>query len=635
MNYLVVAAILGADVGAVLGISLGNILLALLAIPASLLLMMGVGTLAFLVSDKAMGKPEQDSRTVGIVAGIVLGGSLTVILAYQILDAPVQAMGMGAAAAAVLGGIVLTTQEVRAARRRAFSRQCLKSAEIALTLGREGSFADAEDKMRETLLAAELAVGSLHPTVAEVVNSMAELYLEAGRFVPAETLFKRTLSVYEQLYFGSNPGVAATLHHMGRLYARRGDPTMAIPVCKRSLGIYERAQGRKSVNASRVHVTLARLFLQTAKLKDAETHARLAAVGLTASLGAGHPDAHAAVGLHVSTLVRLGRYSEAERHLRQVLADRQRAGGRNDARALDLLLDLAQIHTAQLKPAEALQTYRQSLQIYREEVGPEYERGKELMQATLPSLVKVPDLPVPAPEFLNAVLVERDTAAAKKLLDDNPALLNMVDGSGWTPLQWATFYDLDTLADTLLFRKAEIGRGQGDGMPALHIAARWGRLRILMTLIQKGVDINMVGQAAMTAAHHAAILGDSRTMDILMSKNIGLEVWNELEYTPLHYAAAYGHAKLVIEFISKGQAVDSRGPRTGRTPLHAAVEGGCLSTTQALVFNGADLFLKDRDGRNAMDIARANGNPQIQEFLSAHGRAGAESAETRGSAAGG
>lgn len=394
---------------------------------------------------------------------------------------------------------------------------------------------------------------------------------------------------------------------------------MAIPVCKRALNLFERAEGKGCLQVQQAHLTMARLFLDTERTKEAEAHARTASHGLAAYFGEGHPQVQNAVGLHASTLVRMGRYSEAERRLREVLSVREQDAGRPDGRLLNLLVDLARIQVHQGKSSEASQTCRRALALYRENVGPTYDRGHELMEACFPILLETDPLPPNAESLLRAIVLDRDAIAARAQLDQNEDLLNFVDGSGWTSLQWGTFFDLDLLVDNLLFRKADVSHGCGDGFPALHVAARWGREKALMVLLQKGADVNMRGKGGRAAAHYAAILGHGRTMDLLMSKQVDLEPWDDNEYTPLHYAAAHGHAALVIEFISRGQDVDSRGERTGLTPLQVSVEAGSLSTSRALMFNGASQTLRDTQGRSARDLARAAGDPQMLQLLSSVG----------------
>ena len=53
----------------------------------------------------------------------------------------------------------------------------------------------------------------------------------------------------------------------------------------------------------------------------------------------------------------------------------------------------------------------------------------------------------------------------------------------------------------------------------------------------------------------------------------------------------------------------------GDTPLHAAAEEGHADIVELLTTSGADIWLQDREGQTALDVAKRRGNSTIVTLL--------------------
>ena len=53
-----------------------------------------------------------------------------------------------------------------------------------------------------------------------------------------------------------------------------------------------------------------------------------------------------------------------------------------------------------------------------------------------------------------------------------------------------------------------------------------------------------------------------------------------------------------------------------RTALHLAAWNGSLASTTRLLEGGADLTLRDKNGKTALDYARSRGNSEVVALLS-------------------
>lgn len=73
-------------------------------------------------------------------------------------------------------------------------------------------------------------------------------------------------------------------------------------------------------------------------------------------------------------------------------------------------------------------------------------------------------------------------------------------------------------------------------------------------------------------------------------------------------------AKAVIKLIRRGCPVNVADD-DGYTPLHWAAEYGHRALVQTLLQKGADPNARTRSGWNAMDLSKAEGHREVEEFL--------------------
>ena len=118
-------------------------------------------------------------------------------------------------------------------------------------------------------------------------------------------------------------------------------------------------------------------------------------------------------------------------------------------------------------------------------------------------------------------------------------------------------------------------------MTAVHVAAAYGQIDCLTTLIEHGADVN-------------AWAGD----------------WG----TPLHRAVLNGHTKCVTALLRHGADASSRS-RIGDTSLHKAARRGHVDCFEKLVQSGADTTLKNYANKTAIDVADESTKQQMQHIV--------------------
>lgn len=119
-------------------------------------------------------------------------------------------------------------------------------------------------------------------------------------------------------------------------------------------------------------------------------------------------------------------------------------------------------------------------------------------------------------------------------------------------------------------------------------AARTGDREAVRALLKKGADVNAALGDGVTALHWAARHGDVELTNLLLLAGGNAQAATRSgRYTPLHLAAERGSAATVSALLKAG-AVANAATSTGATPLMMASAGGDTATIAALLDGGAE-----------------------------------------------
>jgi hypothetical protein len=152
-------------------------------------------------------------------------------------------------------------------------------------------------------------------------------------------------------------------------------------------------------------------------------------------------------------------------------------------------------------------------------------------------------------------------------------------------------------------------------------AVQDGNLEEVEALIEKGADVNVVGEGGMTALAWAVQLDDVAMAELLIEKGADLEKGAKEFKAPLHIAANWGKTEMAELLLAKKANINVR-DRNGWTPLHwAAFEGG-QKMVMLLVSRGAMKNLQTEKtwsifeaGSSALDVAERAGDRSIIDLL--------------------
>jgi ankyrin repeat protein len=165
-----------------------------------------------------------------------------------------------------------------------------------------------------------------------------------------------------------------------------------------------------------------------------------------------------------------------------------------------------------------------------------------------------------------------------------------------------------------------VGWLQAAGPSPVADAASQGDAAAVRTLLKQGADVNAAQGDGMTALHWAARRNDPAMAEMLIYAGANVRATTRLGgYTPLHLAARYGHAEVMAPLVAAGADVNAP-TATGATPLMLAAAAGRVEAVELLADRGAEVNARERArGQTALMFAAANDRAAVVSALIARG----------------
>ena len=184
----------------------------------------------------------------------------------------------------------------------------------------------------------------------------------------------------------------------------------------------------------------------------------------------------------------------------------------------------------------------------------------------------------------------------------------------------------------LLAQGADVNEAQGDGMTALHWAARNRDADLAQTLLEAGADVGAGTRIGhYTPLHLASEAGSGEVVGVLLGAGADpmARIVGAGSPTPLHFAAAAGSERAVEALVAAGADVNAAEQAWGQTPLIFAASKGRTEAVRALMEAGADPSVHTR----VIDVAERAVSDRIErsernERIQAGEKWGPEVAET-------
>ena len=232
------------------------------------------------------------------------------------------------------------------------------------------------------------------------------------------------------------------------------------------------------------------------------------------------------------------------------------------------------------------------------------EEGAEMLLefgANVNAIVKQKGLP------LLSWAVREDKCRAVQFLLKHGADVHARDSAlGFTPLhfvKWRT--SPEKIVQALLDAKANVNATCKVGTTPL-LGAVWGNssVRVVDLLVKHGADLTFKYPAA-----EAARDGKLEMLEYLLDAKAMVEANSQYEKSPLHLAVHNNHTKVVLKLLERGAGINGQNYNPsndyrGGTPLMSAAERGNCAMVHTLLAQGADVFVRDRDGDSVLVMAQ-------------------------------
>ena len=142
---------------------------------------------------------------------------------------------------------------------------------------------------------------------------------------------------------------------------------------------------------------------------------------------------------------------------------------------------------------------------------------------------------------------------------------------------------------SLVAKRADVNAPQGDGMTALHWAAKHGDVEMTTLLIRAKASVTPTTRnGAYTPLHVATEAGHVPVIAALLKAGVDPKATTSAGVTPLHLAAVSGSSAAISALVARGADVNAKEPEWGQTPLMVAAALGRTSAVKTLLQHGAD-----------------------------------------------
>jgi len=190
---------------------------------------------------------------------------------------------------------------------------------------------------------------------------------------------------------------------------------------------------------------------------------------------------------------------------------------------------------------------------------------------------------------------------------------------GWSALSVASQEGHSDIANMLLEKGAKVETRDKEGCTALWRAAKGGHVKVIDLLIDRGADVDLIAYDGYSPICIAAKKGHKNAVIALMKHATNLTHLKDEYHYPLGVTAIWDTDN--VEDITKilidnGACINPAINRQDESPLMLAVHRGRFDVVNILVEYGADIYVRNYDNMQPIDVASYCGHTDIVQLLS-------------------
>ncbi len=200
----------------------------------------------------------------------------------------------------------------------------------------------------------------------------------------------------------------------------------------------------------------------------------------------------------------------------------------------------------------------------------------------------------------------------KKLVAQNSDRLNSTDGpQGRTPLHCAIRGKKYEIAMWLIDLGADVNAKDQNGASVLNYASYWGLKDIVILLMNKGAVVKEDISKYKYTPLQMAVMGNNVDIAKILIDN-GVVANSEAGVPSILIATGRQYLEMTKLLLDSGADPNTRHPLNNNTSLHSAAAAGNVELIKLFLSAGADVSLKNNQGKSALRIATDCG--QINAF---------------------
>lgn len=179
--------------------------------------------------------------------------------------------------------------------------------------------------------------------------------------------------------------------------------------------------------------------------------------------------------------------------------------------------------------------------------------------------------------------------------------------------------DLETIKSLLAKAPELLNAGNKFQQTALAIASYKGHKEIVDFLIEKGADIHKKDKFDAAPIHMAVVTGQTEIVKKLVAKGADITARTLSGKVPIQLAFEGEYTDIIGLFLDRGIPINGPINDLGRTLLHKAAIMGKANVVNLLIAKGADINVKDKQGKTSLDLAELCDHKAAADLLTAKG----------------